>query len=257
MTYLADSHAHLVDKAYKKDEGEVVQRAYDNGVRLIINVGYDLKTSLASVDLAGDYDFIYTAAGIHPHDAKNVPDNYQDRLKKLAGKDKVVAIGEMGLDYYRDMSPRKVQQEVFREQLMVAQELKLPVIIHDREAHEDVLKIIEEEEGGKNGGVFHCFSGDWTMAKRCLELGFYVSIAGPVTFKNSKTLQEVARKLPLDKILVETDCPYLTPVPFRGKRNEPAYVKYTAEQITSIRNMNWEELALATYENTKRVFNID
>ncbi|RQD76006.1 MAG: TatD family deoxyribonuclease [Candidatus Syntrophonatronum acetioxidans] len=257
MASLADSHAHLIDKAYRRDEKEVIQRALDKGVKLIINLGYDLRTSLAAVKLAQDYPFIYASVGIHPHEAGKVPENYQERLKKMAQREKVVAIGEIGLDYYRDLSPRKKQQEVFKEQLRVARELKYPVIIHDREAHEDILRILEEERGGEYGGVLHCFSGDWKMARKCIDMGFHISIAGPVTFKKSDKLQEVAKKLPLDRILVETDCPYLAPVPFRGKRNEPSYVKFTLEKIASLRGIRWEDLAQATYENTKRVFNLD
>lgn len=257
MDYLADSHAHLIDKAFRKDEEKVIKRAREEGVRLIINLGYDLRTSLAAVNLAQDYPFIYASVGIHPHEAARVPDNYQERLKGLSKKEKVVALGEIGLDYYRDLSPRNKQQEVFREQLRVARELAFPVIIHDREAHQDILKILQEERGGSNGGVLHCFSGDWEMAKKCMEMGFYISIAGPVTFKKSEKLQEVAKKLPLDRILVETDCPYLAPVPFRGKRNEPSYVKYTLEKIASLRGMKEEELARATYDNTRKVFRLE
>ncbi len=257
MVSIADSHAHLIDKAFKSDEEEVIKRAQDKGVRLIINLGYDLKTSLAAVKLAEDYNSIYASVGIHPHEAGKVPDNYQERLKKLAQKEKVVALGEIGLDYYRDLSPREKQKEVFRELLRVAREIRYPVIIHDREAHDDILKILEEEKGGENGGVLHCFSGDWNMAQKCIDMGFYISIAGPVTFKKSDKLQEVAKKLPLNRMLVETDCPYLAPVPFRGKRNEPSYVKFTLERIASLRGDRWEDLAQATYDNTRRVFNLD
>ncbi len=257
MVSIADSHAHLIDKAFKRDEEEVIKRAQDKGVRLIINLGYDLKTSLAAVKLAEDYNSIYASVGIHPHEAGKVPDNYQERLKKLAQKEKVVALGEIGLDYYRDLSPREKQKEVFRELLRAAREIRYPVIIHDREAHDDILKILEEEKGGENGGVLHCFSGDWNMAQKCIDMGFYISIAGPVTFKKSDKLQEVAKKLPLNRMLVETDCPYLAPVPFRGKRNEPSYVKFTLERIASLRGDRWEDLAQATYDNTRRVFNLD
>lgn len=256
MVYLADSHAHLVDKAYEGDREEVIKRAADNSLKLIISLGYDLKTSYAALNLAERYDFLYTAVGVHPHCAKSVPLDYRERLKELASREKVVAVGEIGLDYYRDLSPRKKQQEIFREQLRLAQEVRLPVIIHDRDAHQDVLNIIKEEAGGRYGGVIHCFSGDWEMAAECMELGFYISIAGPVTFKNSETLQDVARKLPLDRILVETDSPFLSPVPFRGRRNEPVYVKLTVEKIAALRGMRWEDVAQATFENTRRVFKV-
>lgn len=257
MTYLADSHAHLIDKAYRNDSAEVIQRALDSGVKLIINLGYDIKTSLRAVDMADRYPFMHASAGVHPHEAERVPHDFLDKLRELAQEKKIIAVGEIGLDYYRDLSPRKKQQEVFRKQLKLAQEVGLPVIIHDREAHQDVLEIVKEEQGGKNGGVFHCFSGDWEMAQECIEMGFYISIAGPVTFKNSCSLQEVAQKTPLNRILVETDCPYLTPVPYRGKRNEPAYVKHTVEKIASLREMKWEEFAQAVYENTQNVFNLN
>lgn len=256
MALLADSHAHLIDKAYRNDSAKVIERALDSGVKLIINLGYDIKTSLRAVEMADRYPFMYASAGVHPHEAERAPKNYLDKLRELAVKKKIIAIGEIGLDYYRDLSPRKKQQEVFRKQLKLAQEVELPVIIHDREAHQEVLDIVREEQGGKNSGVFHCFSGDWEMAQQCIEMGFYISIAGPVTFKNSRSLQEVAKKIPLDRILVETDCPYLTPVPYRGKRNEPAYVKYTVEKIASLRGMNWEEFAQAVYKNTQKVFRL-
>lgn len=256
MAYLVDSHAHLVDKVYKGDRQQVIQRALQGGVKLIINLGYDLQTSSSALEMAEQYPFMYAAAGIHPHGAKNVKTGYLEDIKGLASREKAVAVGEIGLDFYRDLSPRHRQEEVFREQLRLARILKLPVIIHDREAHQEVLDIVEEEEGGQFGGVFHCFSGDWKMAEKCLELGFYISIAGPVTYKKSATLREVARRLPLDRVLVETDCPYLTPVPFRGKRNEPAYVRFTVEEIATLRNMQWEELAGFIYDNTRRLFNI-
>lgn len=257
MTFLADSHAHLIDKAYRNDSKAVIQRALDIGVKLIINLGYDIKTSSRAVDMAQDYPFMYASVGVHPHEAARVPKDYLQNVKELALNKKNVAIGEIGLDYYRDISPRKKQQQAFREQLQLAQEMRLPVIIHDREAHKEVLKIVREEQGGKNGGVFHCFSGDWEMAQQCIELGFYISIAGPVTFKNSDSLREVAQKVPLHRLLVETDCPYLTPVPYRGKRNEPAHVKYTVETIAALRGMKWEELAQVTYTNTKKCFQLD
>ncbi len=257
MAFLIDSHAHLIDRAYRRDSTEVIQRALDTGVKLIINLGYDMKTSLRAVEMAERYPFMYACAGVHPHEAKRVPTGYLDQLRELARKKKIVAVGEIGLDYYRDLSPRKKQQEVFREQLKLAQEVSLPVIIHDREAHQEVLAVVREEQGGENSGIFHCFSGDWEMAEECIDLGFYISIAGPVTFKNSRSLQEVAQKTPLERILVETDCPYLTPVPYRGKRNEPAYVKYTVEKIAALRGMKWEEFAMAVYENTKRLFHLN
>ncbi|MCL6638414.1 MAG: TatD family hydrolase [Firmicutes bacterium] len=256
LVELFDTHAHLDDGDYGADREAVLERARSSGVRLIVNVGYDLESSRFSVELAERHDMIYAAVGIHPHGAAEVPENYLEVLEKLAGHRKVVALGEMGLDYYRDLSPRPVQQKVFREQLLLAGRLNMPVVIHDRDAHGDLLAILKSEGLGPAGGVMHCFSGSWEMAKQCLAMGFYISIAGPVTFPNAPKLKDIAARVPLDRLLVETDAPYLTPVPHRGKRNEPAHVRFTVAEIARLRGMEAEELARVCAANGRRLFRI-
>lgn len=251
-----DSHAHLDDRKYNDDRHEMLMRARDNGISYIINVGYDIPSSKRSVALAEKYEFIYAAVGIHPHDAANEGDKGLDHLAALLSNPKVVAIGEMGLDYYRDLSPRNIQKDMFRKQIRLALELKKPIIVHDRDAHGDVMSILKEENASQTGGVLHCFSGSLEMAKECLKMGFYISIAGPVTFNNAKKLQEVAAYIPLERLLIETDAPYLTPEPNRGKRNESAFVVNVARQIAELKNINVEEVARATATNAKNLFNI-
>jgi len=254
---LFDSHAHIGDKQFDNDREDVIRRAEENGVTHILNVGYDLEASRASVKLADRYEKVYAAVGIHPHDAASVTDNILEEIRRLAKHEKVVALGEMGLDYYRNLSPKAKQQQVFKEQIRLAKELKLPIIVHDRDAHQDTIDILKEEGANAVGGILHCFSGSWAMAKQCLQLGFYISLAGPVTFKNARRPQEVARLIDINRLLVETDCPYLAPEPKRGKRNEPAYVKYVAEKIAELRRDSFEELAFITFNNTKKVLGLD
>ncbi len=250
---LIDSHAHLDDRKYDSDRDEMLKRCQDRGITKIINVGYDIESSQRSCDLAGKYDFIYAAVGIHPHDVKEAPEDFAERLKCMTTFEKVVAIGEIGLDYYRDLSPRGLQQEMFQSQIELAMDLGLPIIVHDRDAHGDTMDILRGFSG-QIEGVLHCFSGSWEMAEECIRLGFYISIAGPVTFGNAAKLKDVARKVPLDRLLVETDSPYLTPEPFRGKRNESTYVFYVAEKIAELRAMKVDELADKAAENTLRLF---
>jgi TatD DNase family protein len=254
---LIDSHAHLIDGRFKHDLHQVLDRAKEAGLKAIINVGYDLSTSKKAVTMSLSHDILYTAVGAHPHDAANLPADYLETLQQLAKKPKVLAIGETGLDYYRNLSPKAAQQKVFREHLQLATLLSLPVIIHDRDAHEDVMKILGEQAKGTLRGVMHCFSGDVDLARRCLDLGFYISIAGPVTFKQQGMLAEVARFVPLDRLLVETDCPYLTPQPFRGKRNEPSYVYYVVEQVATLRGIDVESVASVITGNAEVLFGID
>ncbi len=254
---LIDSHAHLDDERFDEDREQVIANAVDAGITSLINVGHDMESSERSIALADKYPFIYAAVGVHPHDAKDAPDGYIDRLKDLLKNQKVVAVGEIGLDYYYDLSPRDVQQKVFIEQLNLAKEAARPVIIHLRDAYGDFLDIMRRERLEPAAGVMHCFSGSWEVARECLEMGFYISFAGPVTFKNAAKLRETAQKIPLEKILVETDCPYLTPVPHRGKRNEPAYVRLVAEQIAAVKGLSTEEFCRHTVENAKKLFGID
>ncbi|GAB6159188.1 TatD family hydrolase [Desulfotomaculum varum] len=252
---LIDSHAHLDNERFNHDRPEVMARC-SRELTALINVGYDLASSQRSIALAEKYTFVYAAVGVHPHDAKDAPADYRQQLTELAAHPKVVAVGEIGLDYYYDLSPREVQQKVFREQLQLAKELQLPFIIHDRDAHGDILQILQQAAPYPAAGVMHCFSGSWEVARACLKLGLYISLAGPVTFANAGKLQEIARRVPLERLLVETDCPYLTPVPHRGKRNEPAYVRHVVEYIARLRQMPPEELARITAGNTVDLFKL-
>ncbi len=253
---LIDTHAHLIDKAYNRDLEVVLNRARKAGVEAIINVGFTLSYARKAVALAGAYPRLFASVGIHPHDAAAVPKDYLDTLKKLAEKPKVVALGEMGLDFYRNLSPPPVQERVFREQLELAKEVGLPVIVHDRDAHRRVLQIMKEEGVGEKGGVLHCFSGDLSMARECFALGLYISIAGPVTYKKAEELQEVAAACPRDRLLLETDCPYLTPHPYRGKRNEPAHVALVCRQVAKLRGESPEEVAHYTGANAVQLFGL-
>ncbi len=248
-----DTHAHLNMPEYS-DIAEVLSRAAAAGVLTIIDVGFDLVSSRTSVRLSDSYDQIFSAVGIHPHDASDFKDSDLDELRKLVLNPKVVAIGECGLDYYRNLSPGDAQIEMFRREIGLARELKLPMIVHSRDAHDDVLRILHEEAGGGLTGVMHCFSGDERIARLTLDLGFYVSFAGPLTFKNARDLRDIAKFVPLDKILIETDCPYLSPDPYRGERNEPAYVIKTAEKLAEIRGISLDELSLRIEQNVKELF---
>lgn len=253
---LIDSHAHLDDERFDKDRDELIRSLESNGIELVINVGADLKSSIASVSLAEKYPNIYAAVGVHPHDVKDMDESTLEIIKSLAKRDKVVAIGEIGLDYYYDNSPREDQRKWFKRQLELAKELGLPVIIHSRDAQQETFDIIKEAQDGRLRGVMHCYSGSKEMANEYIKLGFYISIAGPVTFKNARVVKEVAKEVPLDKLLVETDSPYLAPEPHRGKRNEPSFVKFVAGTIAEIKGISFEELAKATNRNTKELFGI-
>ena len=252
---LFDSHAHLDDNRFDADRAETIDRAAQNGVTGIINIGADMASSARSVELASQYPGIYAAVGIHPHDAKAAAEADYEQLAKWAAQPKVVAIGETGLDYYYDWSPRDVQQAVFIRHIDLARQLGKPLIIHDRDAHGDVMDIVKKEAHGLTG-VFHCFSGSLEMAREVIKLGFYISIAGPVTFDKSLKLKEIAATVPLEKILVETDSPYLTPHPWRGRRNESAYVRLVAEEVARLRELPLATVAEATTANVKRLFGI-
>lgn len=252
---LFDSHAHLDDEKFDMDRAEVIARALENGVTGIINAGACMTSSARSVALAEEYESIYAAVGIHPHDAKSAQESDYRQLAEWSKLDKVVAIGEIGLDYYYDFSPRDLQRTVFVRQIDVARQMDMPFIIHDRDAHGDILDILKKEAKGLRG-VLHCFSGSLEMAKEVIKMGFYISIAGPVTFKNAAKLPEIVAAVPLERLLVETDCPYLTPHPHRGKRNEPAYVKLVAEQAAHLRGMDAMDFMKATTHNVKELFKI-
>jgi TatD DNase family protein len=252
---LIDSHAHLEMKEFDADREEVIRRAGNEGVDFIITVGTNLKLSLKAVNLAEKHENIYAAVGIHPHDVTKTDKNTLDALKELVNtRKKIVAYGEIGLDFFRNISPQEKQVEVFGMQLELAKELNLPVIIHDRDAHQQSLEIVRAS--GVRRGVFHCFSGDYEMAKKCIDLGFYISIPGVVTFDKSKTIQDVAGRIPLSALLLETDAPYLTPVPHRGKRNEPSFIVHTAKKVAEIKKISWEDVARETSLNTMNLFSI-
>jgi len=253
---LIDSHAHLEMSDYDADRDAVIKRALDQGIEKIITIGIGMKECEQALALARAYPFIYAALGLHPHNAKRDSSRLFDFIKERAGNEKVVALGEMGLDFYKNWSPQQDQIRCFHEQLSLARELKLPVIIHDRDAHAETVAILKEEQARDIGGVIHCFSGDYRMASECIDMGFYISIPGTVTFKNAATLHEMVKKLPLERLLIETDAPFLTPHPFRGKRNEPAYVRYVADKIAEIKKLPLEEVARATTENAINLFRL-
>jgi TatD DNase family protein len=254
---LFDTHAHLNAIQYNDDVEDVIDRAVNEGVSHIVVVGFDRPTISRAIELAEQYDFIYAAVGWHPVDAIDMTENDLQMIEELAAHPKVVALGEMGLDYYWDKSPKDVQKEVFRKQIALAKKVKLPIIIHNREATADILEILKEENAAEVGGIMHCFTGSIEVAKQCIDMNFYISFGGPVTFKNAKKPKEVAKEIPLEHLLIETDCPYLTPHPFRGKRNEPSYVKYIAEAIAELKGLSFEEVAVKTSDNAKKLFGIN
>ncbi|NOQ51797.1 MAG: YchF/TatD family DNA exonuclease [Desulfuromonadaceae bacterium] len=256
LPLLVDSHAHLDSGQYDKDRQATIQRAIDNGISHILTIGCDLNSSQASVTLAHEYDNIYAAVGVHPHDATEISATTLNQLRKLLNQPKVVALGEIGLDFFRDRSPREIQRAAFRQQIRLAKEVGKPIIVHDRDAHEEVLQILEEENASQVGGVLHCFSGDLTMAGKCLELGFYLSFPGTITYPKNDAAREIAREIPIDRLLVETDCPYLAPQQFRGKRNEPAYVRYTAEKVAELKGLSIADVARITSRNCFDLFGI-
>ncbi len=254
---LIDSHCHIDDARFDADREVMMTRARAAGVEHFVTIGCDLETSRAAVALAQRASVhLLRRSGVHPHEVKLIEEDWYDELRSLARSDRVVAYGEIGLDYHYDHSPRDVQRIRFREQIQLARELKLPIVIHTREAQEDTITILKEEKASELGGVFHCFSGDAWLAKDALDLGFYLSFSGVVTFQNAVMLREIVKTVPLDRILVETDSPYLTPAPHRGKRNEPAYVRQVAEKIAEIHGIDMEKVEEATTQNTKRLFQI-
>ena len=255
---LIDTHAHLDNEQFKTDRDQVIARAQANGISHILTIGCDLESSRQSVAIAKANPSIYAAVGIHPHDAAQVDDTVLDQLRSLATNpdNKVVAIGEIGLDFYRDRSPRDIQRQVFRQQIQLARELNLPIVVHDRDAHDEVLAILQETNAGEIGGVLHCFSGDLAMAKACLDLGLHLSFTATVTYPKNEAAREIIAKLPVDRLLIETDCPYLAPQSRRGKRNEPALVRSVAETIASVKGLTEEDVARITSLNAFRLFGI-
>jgi len=255
---LIDSHCHLDMDDYANDFDAVLARAEDAGVEKIITIGIDLASSRRALALARKYPMLKATVGVHPHDSGKAGETDWDGLLRLVAEnnDAIVGWGEIGLDYAKNHSPQAIQRRQFAHQLELAAQARLPVIIHDREAHDDILTALTASTAHGHGGVLHCFSGDWSLAKKILDLGLYISLSGVVTFKNAVALQEVAKKVPLDRLLVETDGPFLAPHPYRGKRNEPAWVVKTAEHIAQLRGIPLAELAATTCDNTRRLFSI-
>ncbi|WP_135555172.1 TatD family hydrolase [Paenibacillus cymbidii] len=253
---LTDTHTHMNASAFDEDRDEAIRRAMANGVTRIVNIGFNRETIPTSLALAERYDFVYTAVGWHPQDAIDMREGDLEWIASLCKHEKVVAIGEIGLDYYWDTSPKDVQQRVFREQIRLARQIGKPIVIHNRDAHQDVVAILREEKADEVGGIMHCFSGSWETAKLCLDLGFHISFGGPITYKNAKQPKEVLAQVPLDRLLLETDAPYLTPHPYRGKRNETSYVRLVAEAAAEIRGMTLEEIAAVTTANAIRLLGL-
>jgi TatD DNase family protein len=253
---LIDSHAHLEMPEFRRDLEAVIQRAKESCVEYIFTVGTEKKDWMRALEIAHSHPSIYAILGVHPHNAKEIDDQTYPTLRQLCRNEKVKAYGEIGLDFYRNLSPRDVQLKRFREQIELAKELRLPIVVHDREAHQETLEILKSEKADECGGIIHCFSGDYEMAKECIDMGFYISIPGSITFKNAEKFREIIQRLPLESLLVETDAPFLAPVPFRGKRNEPSYVRYTAQKVAEIKKVSFEKVAELTTENTLRVYGL-
>ncbi|MFC2948816.1 TatD family hydrolase [Virgibacillus sediminis] len=253
---LFDTHVHLNARQFHEDREETIQRAFDSGVKYMTVVGFDRETIPLAIEIAEQNDTIYAAVGWHPVDAVDMTEEDLDWIEELSSHPKVVAIGEMGLDYHWDKSPKEVQKKVFRQQINLAKKVDLPIIIHNREATEDIIEILQEENAREVGGVMHCYNDSVKYVQACLDMNFYISLGGPVTFKNATLPKEVAAEVPLDRLLVETDAPFLAPHPNRGKRNEPAYVKLVAEKIAELRDMPYEEISRITTENAFAFFGI-
>jgi TatD DNase family protein len=255
---MIDTHTHLDFPQFDRDRDEVIKNAFESGVERIVNIGTDLESSRKSVELAQRFEKIYATVGFHPHDASKLDENSLKELEKLALSPKVVAIGEIGLDFYRNLSPKKIQIEAFRKQVALAKKLKLPVVVHIREAYEEeVFEILKEAITLKIGVLLHCFSGDIAQAKQAIKMGFLLSFNGVLTYPNSKSL-EVAKSVPLDFILTETDCPYLTPVPHRGERNQPSHVKFVLEKLAELfKPLTFEDIERITTHNANKFFKLN
>jgi TatD DNase family protein len=255
---LIDSHAHIQGKEYSGEAENVIGRAREAGVERIIAVGGagDMSSNTEAVALANAFPDVYATVGMHPHDAKDVGEDELQKLRELAANEKVVAVGETGLDYYYNHSPRDVQRRVFTQFIHMACETGLPIVVHERDAAQETAELLRGESDGNLSGVIHCFTGNYDAARAYLDLGFYLSFTGIITFKNAEPLREVVRKVPLKRMLVETDSPYLTPVPHRGKRNEPAYVRLVAEAVAKLKEISLEDVAAITTRNVCDLFKI-
>jgi TatD DNase family protein len=249
-----DIHAHYDDERYDKDRDYILGGLQDKGVKYVINSGADIDSSVKSIEYSEKYDYIYATCGIHPGYVSGLREEDLEKLKELSKHSKVVAIGEIGLDYYYDTSNKEQQKYWFRKQVDIAKELKLPVVIHNRDAHEDTMKELKRAAQMGVKGVMHCYSGSVEMAKEIIKLGFYISIGGVITFKNAKKLPDVVEWLPIEYLLLETDCPYLAPEPFRGKRNDSSMLRYIANKIAQIKGITCEEVCKITTENACRLF---
>ena len=254
--HLFDTHAHILDDQFKEDLDQVIRNIYDN-MALVVNIGCNLEDCPRTVALAEQYDKLYAAVGLHPEDVKTYTPEGWDMLCRLAEHPKIVGIGETGLDYYWDTSTKDAQKVLFEQHIDLAKQLHKPLVIHDREAHGDTLEILKRTNAKEVGGILHAFSGSVEMAMEVIKLGFYIGLGGPVTFKNARKAVEVAQAIPLEYLVIETDCPYMAPVPFRGKRNEPMLVQHTATKIAELRGISVEELIEATYQNGKRIYGIE
>ena len=256
---IIDTHAHIDMDAFDDDRSEVIQRAKDNGVDYILNIGCDIESSLRSMELAERYDFIYATAGIHPHDVKRIDNQTYDQLRQILAHPKMIALGEIGLDFYKNYSPPDQQKEHLRKQVELSRKLQKPIIIHCRDANDDTIAILSDyfsKDASARSGIFHCFSGNQELANRALEMGFYISFSGSVTFKKSDELRAIAKTIPSDRLFVETDCPFLAPVPKRGKRNEPSYVTHTAQLIADIRGLDIKDVQRTTTLNFFELFGV-
>lgn len=251
---LFDTHAHYDDEQFNDDRDALLAAMPENGVSLIVNAGSSLASSIQGLALADAYPFVYAAVGVHPHDAQDMDDGTVLELEKLLQHPKAVAVGEIGLDYHYDFSPRDIQKKRFREQLALAKQVKKPVIIHEREATADTLEILREHPEVR--GVFHCYSGSWETAKILLDKGWYLSFTGVITYKNARKTHEVLTQMPRDRIMIETDCPYLAPVPMRGRRNSSLYLRHTAEKLAELLGISFGDAAALTMENGKRFFGV-
>jgi len=253
---LIDSHAHLDMRHFERDRQRILERALKGGITHIITVGTDLSSSMKGLDLAHRYDYVFSSVGYHPHNASGMDQQNLKKLTELASEPKIVAWGEIGLDFFRRLSPPQQQIEAFERQLDMAARFSLPVIIHDREAHSELLAVLRKKEKGDRKGVIHCYSGDYDLAMTFIEMGYFISIPGIVTYQKAYQLRDVAARIPVDYMLLETDAPFLAPVPERGKRNEPFFITYTAQEIARLRGVDFQELARRTSENAKRLFNL-
>jgi TatD DNase family protein len=253
---LFDTHAHLHFPEFAPELDDVMARARAAGVRKMVTIGTDAETSRAAVAVAERDPEVWASVGLHPHDAEAGDEAFYAELERLAVSPRVVAVGEMGLDFFRNLAPRPAQEAAFRRQIALARRVRKPVVVHCRDAHPETLAILEEERVREVGGVMHCFSADVDVARKCLDLGLVISLAGPVTYPNARALPEVARFVPADRLVVETDCPFLPPQPYRGKRNEPAYLTITAARVADLRKESLDQLAARMTENAERLFGI-